>query len=87
MSEIIEKFRNLNIVKRDLSKKSTKVNSEDSQFYVRMYNLVLELRQEMVAGEEKEWHLKLIHSCRLTLGDDKSMETQRKDWWNVKDDG
>ena len=87
VGELVQKFRNLSIVKRDILRRSTNTNSEVSQFYVHMHDLVLELCQEMVVGEEEEWHLMLINSYRWTLQDDKEMGTQPKDWWNVKDDG
>ena len=87
MSEVVEKFTNLYIVKRDLLKRSININSKISQFHVYMHDLVLELCQEMVVGEENEWHLRLINAYRMTLEDDEEMETQPKDWWNVKDDG
>ena len=52
-----------------------------------MHDLVLELCQDMVVHVEEEWHLRLIDSYKLTLNDDKQVETQPKNWWNVKDDG
>ena len=87
MQEIVRKFRDLNIAKRDLLKKSTSNNGEVSEFHVHMHDLVLDLRHWMVVDEKEKWHLRLIDSYRLTLQDDKEMETQSKDWWNVKDDG
>ena len=39
----------------------------------------------MVVYEEKEWHLRLNNLYRWKLEDDKEMETQPNDWWNVKD--
>ena len=87
MEEIVRKFRNLNIVERDLLKKSTTNSGEVSEFYVHMHDLVLELCHGMVVDEKEKWHLRLIDSYRLTLEIDKEMETQPKDWWNLKDDG
>ena len=52
-----------------------------------MNDVTLELCQEMAIDEEEKWHLRLINSYRLTLEDDEEIETQPKDWWNVKDDG
>ena len=86
VGEIVRELANLNIVKRE-SKRSTNTDSKVSQFYVCMNDVALELCQEMAVEEEKEWHLKLVNSYRLTLEDEKEMETQPKDWWNVKDDG
>ena len=87
VGEVVRKFTNLNIVKRELVDRSTSDNRQVPQFFIRLHDLVLELCQEMELDKQEEWHMRLVGSYRSTLEDGKEMETQSMDWWEVKDDG
>ena len=55
VGEIVRKFTNLKIVKRDMVKRSTKNSSEVSQFFVGMHDLLLGLCQYMVTKKRSDF--------------------------------
>ena len=67
VDEVVRKFINQNIVKRELVDRSTGDNRQVPQFFIRLHDLVLKLCQDMETDKQEEWHMRLIDSYRLTL--------------------
>ena len=84
VSEIVRKFVNLNIAKREIQNRSA---SNNRQFCLHLHDLILELCQEMAVEEQEQWHMNLVNAYRLTLEGGKVTETGVTAWWKVEDDG
>ena len=82
--EVVGKFANLNIIRRERVDKSV-VKGE--QFCVRLHDLVLELCKKMEVEEKKNWHHGLVNAYRLVLEDGEVTEAHPGAWWKLKDDG
>ena len=87
VGEVVRKFANLNIAKRELLDLPAYENRKAPQFCLRLHDLVLELCQEMEIDEQDSWHISLINAYRLTLDDSNATETHLASWWKVQDDG
>ena len=71
--EVVRKFANLNIMRRELVHKSV---VKDEQFCVRLHDLVLELCKKMEVEEKKRWRISLINAYRLVLEDGEVTEAR-----------
>ena len=80
-SEVVRKFANLNLVKRELVDMSIV-----KEFCVRLHDLVLELCKKMEVNE-RAWHNHLIEAYKSVLQEGEVVETDSIAWWKMEDDG
>ena len=84
VSEVVRKFANPNLVKRERMDRSiVKVK----QYCVRLHDLVYGLKKKMAGDEQQGWHTGLIDAYRLVLEGGKVIGTGGRACSKMEDDG